>query len=228
MTLSKDQYIYPAVITKNDEQLIVSFPDLEGCSTSASTIEEGFINAKETLAMHLYELEEKQEMIPEPSDVTSIKVDENQFVTLIETWMPPYRKKMENQAVKKTLTIPKWLDDAAKDADLNYSRILQDALKDELNMDENDRSFSVQEKLNKQLKKVKKSIRDLSKIRVHVNMADDEDTVDHEGTVSNSVKKEIENVKKELHDVADRVKNSDDYQRLNSKINHLLDKLNKK
>lgn len=224
--MSKDQYIYPAVFTKESEHLSIAFPDLPECKASADNVEEGFANAKEALALHLYGLEENGEMIPEPSEVVGIHTGENQFVTLIETWMPPFRKKMENQAVKKTLTIPKWLDDAAKDADLNYSRILQDALKDELNIDENDHSFSVQEKLNKQLKKVKKSLRDLSKIRVHVNMADDANK-DEPDQNMNLIKNEIDNVKKELSEVAERLKNSEEYQRLNEKLNRLLDKLNR-
>jgi negative regulator of replication initiation len=134
---------------------------------------------------------------------------------------------MENQAVKKTLTIPKWLDDAAKNANLNYSRILQDALKDELNIDENNHSYSVQEKLNQQLNKVKKSLKDLSRIRVHVNMADEDEKEKQNESVTDSLKTEIDHIKQELNDVTDRLKNSDEYRRLNQKINRFLEKLNR-
>ncbi|MCQ2009083.1 MAG: type II toxin-antitoxin system HicB family antitoxin [Sporolactobacillus sp.] len=224
--MSKDQYIYPAVFTNNGEQLTITFPDLPGCSAEAKSVEEGFANGKEALALFIYALEEKGEQPPVPSEVAAIHSGQGQLVTLIETWMPPFRKKMENQAVKKTLTIPKWLDDAAKEADLNYSRILQDALKEELNLDESDHSFSVQDKLNRQLKKVKKSLKDLSKIRVHVNMANDDEQTNEE-PVTETVKKEIEHVKQELNEAADRLKSSEEYQRLNEKINRILEKLNR-
>ncbi|MCO7125690.1 type II toxin-antitoxin system HicB family antitoxin [Sporolactobacillus shoreicorticis] len=224
--MSKDQYIYPALFTNNAERLTITFPDLPDCSAEAQNVEDGFARAKEALALFIYALEEKGEQPPDPSEVTAIHTEQDQLVTLIETWMSPFRKKMENQAVKKTLTIPKWLDDAAKEADLNYSRILQDALKEELNLDEGDRSFSVQDKLNKQLKKVKKSLKDLSKIRVHVNMANDDEQIKEE-PISETVKKEIEHVKQELNEVADRLKSSEEYQRLNEKINRILEKLNR-
>lgn len=222
--MSKDQYVYPAVFTKQEESVSVTFPDLPGCVTSAPTVEEGFITAKEAMAQHLYTLEEDGVEIPEPSDVTAIHKEENQFVTVIEAWMPPFRKKMENQAVKKTLTIPKWLDDAAKSAGLNYSRILQDALKDELNIDEKDGSFSVQETLNKQLNKVKKSIKDLSRIRVHVNMVDDEDP-------SNPIIAEINAAKKDIQEMAEKIKDvypSEKMSQLSEKLDKLADRISRK
>ncbi|MCL1631780.1 type II toxin-antitoxin system HicB family antitoxin [Sporolactobacillus sp. CPB3-1] len=225
----KDQYIYPALFTQKEAQWTIDFPDLPGCTTVAQNIEEGFARAKESLAKYIYDLEEKGEPALEPSDITLIHAGENQFATLIETWMPPFRKKMENQAVKKTLTIPKWLDDAAKQADLNYSRILQDALKDELNIDESERSFSVQDKLNRQLKKVKKSLKDLSKIRVHVDRANDEGggrtTEAEENSYSDSIGQELERIKQEMNHLADRLKKSDEFQRMNEKVNQLINKL---
>ncbi|SFF98660.1 type II toxin-antitoxin system HicB family antitoxin [Sporolactobacillus nakayamae] len=223
----KDQYVYPAIFTTEASQITIAFPDLPECTATAKDSEEGFTHAKEALAIYIYHLEEKGEKAPEPSEVTSIHAEPEQFVTLIDTWMPPFRKKMENQAVKKTLTIPKWLDDAAKNANLNYSRILQDALKDELNMDDNNNSYSVQDKLNKQLNKVKKSLKDLSRIRVHVNMADEDGKEKQNESVTKSLKTEIDHLKQELNDVTDRLKNSEEYQRLYEKINRLLEKLNR-
>jgi cytochrome c-type biogenesis protein CcmE len=88
--------------------------------------------AREALALHLYGMEEDKEQIPTPSKVSDIKTAANQTLVLIEVWMPPFRHEIENRAVKKTLTIPKCLDDLAKEYQVNYSQILQDALKKHL------------------------------------------------------------------------------------------------
>lgn len=222
--MSQDQYVFPAVFTSTEEGLTISFPDLPGCEATADSTEEGFKHAREALALHLYKMEENHEDIPQPSDATEIQAETNAFVTVIDAWMPPFRKKMENQAVKKTLTIPKWLDDAAKSAGLNDSRILQDALKEELNIDERDNSFSVQDKLSKQLNKVKRSIRDLSRIRVHVNMADADEA-------PNSVIDELNSVKTEIKDLTEKLKDtysSAELNRLSEKLDRIAEKINRR
>ncbi|MDD9149245.1 type II toxin-antitoxin system HicB family antitoxin [Sporolactobacillus sp. CQH2019] len=134
----KDRYIYPAVFEVNKNGISVEFPDLPGCLPYGKDTNEAFKNAKEALSLHLYGMEEDGETIPEPTDFRKIKPStNNSFSTMIEAWMPPFRYRMENQSVKKTLTIPKWLDDVAKENKVNYSGILQDALKDHLGIKEN-------------------------------------------------------------------------------------------
>ncbi|MED5053794.1 type II toxin-antitoxin system HicB family antitoxin [Anoxybacillus rupiensis] len=128
----KDRYIYPAVFDYADDGISVEFPDLPGCFTCGDTEEEAFQMAKEAMALHLYGLEQENEEIPQPSKVSEIQTENNQVIVFIEVWMPPFRHEMENKAVKKTLTIPKWLDDLAKQYDVNYSQILQEALKKHL------------------------------------------------------------------------------------------------
>lgn len=88
--------------------------------------------AKEALALHLHWLEEDSYPIPEPSPVNKLKAEPNQVVVLVEVWMPPFRDEMKHRAVKKTLTIPKWLDDLAREHNVNFSHLLQNALKEYL------------------------------------------------------------------------------------------------
>ncbi|APC46477.1 MULTISPECIES: type II toxin-antitoxin system HicB family antitoxin [Aeribacillus] len=128
----KDRYIYPAIFSYADDGISVEFPDLPGCFTCGDTDEEAFKMAKEAMALHLYGLEQENENIPSPSKVSEIQTENNQVIVFVEVWMPPFRHEMENKAVKKTLTIPKWLDDLAKEHNVNYSQILQDALKKHL------------------------------------------------------------------------------------------------
>ena len=128
----KDRYIYPAIFDYSSDGISVEFPDLPGCFTCGDTEEDAFKMAKEAMALHLYGLEQENEEIPEPSKVSEIQTENNQVIVFIEVWMPPFRHEMENKAVKKTLTIPKWLDDLAKEHNVNYSQILQEALKKHL------------------------------------------------------------------------------------------------
>ncbi|UHA74601.1 type II toxin-antitoxin system HicB family antitoxin [Paenibacillus sp. 481] len=128
----KDRYIYPAIFDYADDGISVEFPDLPGALTCGDTEEEAFNMAKECLALHLYGLEEDGDDIPASSRTVDIILESNQSAALIEVWMPPFRDYMAEKATKKTLTIPKWLNDAAEEANVNFSRILQDGLKEYL------------------------------------------------------------------------------------------------
>ena len=92
--------------------------------------------AKEAMALHLYGLEANNHPIPEPTPAGTLKVESNQVIVLVEVWMPPFRDEMEQRAVKKTLTIPKWLDDMAQEHKVNFSDLLQNALKEYLGVTE--------------------------------------------------------------------------------------------
>lgn len=128
-----DRYIYVAIFAKEDEYYNVSFPDLPGCYTYGKTIEEAYSMAKEALELHLYGMEEDGDCVPVPTVGESIIVNEsNSFTTLIEAYMPLVRNQMLNKAVKKTLTIPKWLNDLAEEHNINFSQLLQDSLKNYL------------------------------------------------------------------------------------------------
>lgn len=128
-----DRYIYVAVFTKENNYYNVSFPDLPGCYTYGANIEEAYSMAKEALELHLYGMEEDGDEIPLPTVAEFIKVNDNySFITLIEAYMPLVRNQMLNKAVKKTLTIPKWLNDLAEQHNINFSQLLQDSLKNYL------------------------------------------------------------------------------------------------
>lgn len=133
--MKKDRYIYPTIFSYADDGISVDFPDLPGCITCGDNDEEALHMAKEAMALHLYGIEEDQEDIPSPASPHHLHLKDNQVVVLIEVWMPPFRSEMENQSVKKTLTIPQWLDDIAKEHKVNYSKLLQEAIKDHLGVE---------------------------------------------------------------------------------------------
>lgn len=130
--MKKDRYIYPALFDYADDGITVTFPDLPGCITCGDNDEEAFTMAKEAIALHLFGMEEDGDPIREATSAKLVDTSSNQTVVLVEIWMPPFRQEMQNQAVKKTLTIPRWLDVVAKEHKVNYSYILQEALKDHL------------------------------------------------------------------------------------------------
>lgn len=134
--ITKDRYVFPAVFDYADDGISVEFPDLPGALTCGDTDEEALYMAKDCLALHLYGMEEDGDEIPGPTRVPDVVVEPNQTVVLIDVWMPPFRDKMADRAVKKTLTIPKWLDDLAAEHKVNYSHVLQDALKTYLGVSE--------------------------------------------------------------------------------------------
>lgn len=125
-----DKYIYPAIFDPGENHgYCITFPDLPGIVTSGETIEECLAMAKEALELHLYGMEQDEDIIPEPTPPTEIEVPKGGFVNLIEVWMPLVRDEMANRSVKKTLTIPHWLNDMAERKKVNYSHLLQEALK---------------------------------------------------------------------------------------------------
>lgn len=129
------KYIYPAVFTLADEGgYSIRFPDIESCYTSAETLEEGLKMANDVLCLMLYEMEENGKAIPKASGIKAFNLAENEFATLVSCDTLEYRKFYNSKAVKKTLSIPAWLNTMAEKEDINFSAVLQKALKAELNI----------------------------------------------------------------------------------------------
>ena len=114
--------IYPAVFTLEDGSYNVEFPDLPGCLTYGETLEEAFLNAKEALSGYAASILERGKDLPVPSALSGISAEGG--TTMLVDAKPAFTK----TAVKKTLTIPAWLNQRAEEAHAPYSKILQDAL----------------------------------------------------------------------------------------------------
>jgi predicted RNase H-like HicB family nuclease len=124
------KYAYPAIFTtEEDGSYSINFPDLEGCYTCGDTLEDGIEMAEDALALVLYGYEKDDREIPVPSKANTLSLSsENEFVNYIACDTLQYRKMYNNKAVKKTLTIPEWLNEAASSMGLNFSQVLQEAL----------------------------------------------------------------------------------------------------
>ena len=119
--------VYPAIFHQEESAVWVEFPDLEGCQSYGDTVEECIIEAQEALGAYVESIIERDMKLPVATDVRNISVqDKNSFVMPIYNELKVYAK--ENKAVKKTLTIPQWLNDRAIRNNINFSEVLQNAL----------------------------------------------------------------------------------------------------
>ena len=131
--MKKDIYIFPCVFIY-ETGISVYFPDLDGCVSYGQDEKDAFDNANEALSLHLFGMEQDGDDIPEPSQLRNIQLQNNQKAVLIEVFMPPFRAKQANKCVKKTLTIPEWLNIEAERAGVNFSQALQNGLKEYLHI----------------------------------------------------------------------------------------------
>ena len=129
------KYVYPAIFKEEDGVVLVRFPDFDECITFGETVADAMMMAKDVLCLHLYNLEEKKMEINEATNIRCVERSDDEFVSLIACDTLDYRKFYGKQAVKKTLTIPAWLNTLAENANVNFSNILQQALKAELKID---------------------------------------------------------------------------------------------
>ena len=125
---------YPAVFHNEDTGYSVSFPDLPGCFTEGDTIDETYEKAFEAIGLYC-ENEDGNFNFPCPSSIESIKLQKNEFVVLIQFNVFEYLRKTNKKSVKKTLTIPSWLEYIAREKGVNFSNVLQNALKEYLHID---------------------------------------------------------------------------------------------
>jgi len=126
-------FVYPAkFIAEPEGGYSIIFPDIIGCTTCADTIAEAYEMAADALCLCLWSMIDRKIDIPTPSSPSNLKSSDTEFFALIGADVEAYRRKMENKAIKKTLSIPSWLNEKAEKAGINFSQTLQKALKEEL------------------------------------------------------------------------------------------------
>ena len=121
------KYVYPAVFTLAEEGgYLVNFPSLDNCFTDGDTLAEAFENAEDALALMLCALEDKG--TPESPIGTPVECPDGGEVHYIHCDTMEYRRLYSSRAIKKTLSIPAWLNTAAERRGINFSQVLQEAL----------------------------------------------------------------------------------------------------
>ena len=129
------KYVYPAIFTLEDNgQFSVSFPDVDGCYSGGDSLAEAIEMAEDALALMLYHYEQEKRPVPAASALDAVTAEDGSFVSLIACDTLGYQKRNNTRAVKKTLTIPEWLNEAATAAGMNFSQVLQEALTEKLDL----------------------------------------------------------------------------------------------
>ncbi len=124
-----DKVFYPAIFHEAEEGgFWITFPDFPECLSEGDDMSQAYHMAVEALGLAITSREQEKEEIPEPSDFRQLSVSEKEKIVIVEFDMLAYLKRTKSKAVKKTLSIPEWLNEAACNAGLNFSQILQEAL----------------------------------------------------------------------------------------------------
>ncbi len=124
-----ERYTYPAVFTYEPEQEIaVVFPDLD-VATSGQNDADALKSARELLGIAMFGLEEDGEPIPEPTPLPEVALEPDERAVLVDVYMPSVRMAQVNRTVSRTVTLPAWLNAKALERGVNFSQVLQEALR---------------------------------------------------------------------------------------------------
>ena len=128
------RYVYPAIFEQEGSMYNVSFPDLPDCYTCGDNLDDALFMAQDILADVIADKEETGEPITAPSALEAIVPPAGAFVSLVTADTDAWRRAHSEKAVKKTLTIPQWLNTAAEANNINFSQVLQNALRAQLGL----------------------------------------------------------------------------------------------
>lgn len=127
-----NKLFYPAVFHKAEEGgFWVSFPDFPECFTEGDDMGQAYEMAVEAMGLALVSRKEEGEEVPNPTEIDKVDIEEG-TLAIIEFDMLEYQKKHNSRAVKKTLSIPEWLNEEATAMGVNFSQVLQEALMSKL------------------------------------------------------------------------------------------------
>jgi len=131
------KYVYPAIFTAEEGNVLVTVPDLPGLHTFGTSMADALFLVQDALEMWLWDAESKNEIIPPASSQKKIaKMCESpdQVVSIVAADTDEYRRQNDTRSIKKTLSIPAWLNHQAEKANAPFSRILQQGLKEYLHI----------------------------------------------------------------------------------------------
>lgn len=135
--------VYPTFLTRTNDKkdtVLVEVPDLE-IITEGYGIEDGIFMARDAIGLKVIYLEDENKPVPDPSSITDFNTSDGTFanegetiLTLVDVDLTEYRKKVDNKSVRRNVTLPNWLNREAEAAHINVSNVLQEALKEKLNL----------------------------------------------------------------------------------------------
>lgn len=124
---------YPVIITKDKDFFVASIPDFE-TGTQGESLAEVIEMARDAIGMCGCYMQDEKKDIPIPTDIGNVTKESSDILTLVDVDFDEYRKKHEMRTVRKNVTIPSWLNEEAESANINFSALLQKAIKAELHL----------------------------------------------------------------------------------------------
>ena len=124
---------YPVIITKDKDFFVASIPDFE-TGTQGESLAEAIEMARDAIGMCGCYMQDEKKDIPIPTDIGNVTKEASDILTLVDVDFDEYRKKHEVRTVRKNVTIPSWLNEEAESANINFSALLQKAIKAELHL----------------------------------------------------------------------------------------------
>ncbi len=124
---------YPIVLTPSKDGYVVFVPDFS-INTQGKDIPDAMFMARDAMGLVGIDMEDDGEPLPEPSNFESVTCEGGDTVTLVDVDFDEYRRRNDNRSVKKTLSIPSWLNETALANNVNFSAVLQEALKAQLHL----------------------------------------------------------------------------------------------
>jgi len=124
------RYVYPAILFSDDDKIGVTVPDLPGCHTFGEDKADALSMAKDAIEMWLWHAENTERQIPPPTE--GLVAGLGEILTLVVADTDEYRRQNDNKSVRKTVTVPAWLNHRAVQSNAPFSQILQNGLKEYL------------------------------------------------------------------------------------------------
>lgn len=124
---------YPVIITKDKDFFVAAIPDFE-TGTQGESLAEAIEMARDAIGMCGCYMQDEKKDIPIPTDIGNVTKEASDILTLVDVDFDEYRRKHEMRTVRKNVTIPSWLNEEAESANINFSALLQKAIKAELHL----------------------------------------------------------------------------------------------
>lgn len=124
---------YPIVLTPDETGFLVYVPDFD-INTQGEDLVDAIEMARDAIGLVGIDMEDDKKTLPTPTDPDAVRREKGDIVTLADVDFTEYRLQNEMRSVKKNCTLPGWLCYRAEKAGLNFSQVLQDALKERLHV----------------------------------------------------------------------------------------------
>lgn len=124
---------YPILLTPDEKGFVVYIPDFD-INTQGENLTEAIEMARDAIGLIGIDMEDDKKTLPSPSNIFHIKSRDNEIVSLVDVDFTEYRRKNETKSIRKNCTLPNWLNEEAEKQNINFSAVLQEALKQKLNI----------------------------------------------------------------------------------------------